>query len=97
MTVIKQALKEAYDRGYRRGFSFRSDETYEDGYQDGQADAIERITKLLEEHTITAKHGISPVGNSGWWERGMEYAIALIKEENAESDEKRDFMQEGTN
>ena len=39
----------------------------------------ERIIKLLEEHTINGKHGVTPHGNSHFWEMGMKYAIALIK------------------
>jgi len=34
---------------------------------------------LLDENLITAKLGVIPVGNSNWWQRGMEYAIELIK------------------
>lgn len=41
----------------------------------------ERIIKLLEESTINAKHGVTPHGNSHFWEMGMKYAIALIKGE----------------
>lgn len=45
----------------------------------GATQERERIIKLLEEHTINGKHGVTPHGNSHFWEMGMKYAIALIK------------------
>ena len=50
----------------------------------GREHEQERIIKLLEEHTINGKHGVTPHGNSHFWEMGMKYAIALIKGEQDE-------------
>ena len=46
---------------------------------EGERIATERIIKLLKENLISAKLGVIPVGNSNWWQKGMEYAIELIK------------------
>ena len=51
------------------------------GEETGAQVEQERIIKLLEESTINAKHGVTPHGNSHFWEMGMKYAIALIKGE----------------
>lgn len=47
--------------------------------EEGKEAEQHRIIKLLEENLISAKLGVIPVGNSNWWQKGMEYAIELIK------------------
>ena len=51
------------------------------GRVQGAVEEQARIIKLLEENLISAKLGVIPVGNSNWWQKGMEYAIELIKGE----------------
>lgn len=68
-----------FRRGYNYGFS--------DGNAEGKAWEQRRIIKLLEENLISAKLGVIPVGNSNWWQKGMEYAIELIKGESQKDNE----------